>query len=87
MKDDSKIFDVPRIPSHSQATELCVQVVKNIVRKYPGTKSQEERAKTICAQFKPAIFIWSTNEGRLPVLWRKIINSIQLNGKKKLLAY
>lgn len=46
MKNDSQIINVPRIPAHSQATELCVQVVKNIVRKYPGTESQEERAKT-----------------------------------------
>lgn len=46
MHSDNEIIDVPRIPSHSQATELCVQVVKNIVRKYPGKDVQEQRIKT-----------------------------------------
>jgi hypothetical protein len=42
MESDDQIIDVPRIPSHSQATELCVQVVKNIVQKYPGKETQLE---------------------------------------------
>lgn len=46
MENNDQIIVVPRIPSHSQATELCVQVVKNVVRKYPGTQAQEERTKT-----------------------------------------
>lgn len=46
MNSDDKIIDVPRIPSNSQATELCIQLVKNIVVKYPGKEVQEERIKT-----------------------------------------
>lgn len=46
MESDDRIIDVPHIPSHSQATELCVQVMKNIVQKYPGKDAQEQRVKT-----------------------------------------
>lgn len=46
MNSNDEIIDIPRIPSHSQATELCVQLVKNIVKKYPGKEVQEERIKT-----------------------------------------
>lgn len=46
MDSKDQIIDVPRIPAHSQATELCVQVVKNVVQKYPGKETQDERVKT-----------------------------------------
>lgn len=46
MNNDNEIIDIPPIPLHSQATELCVQLVKNIVVKYPGIEVQEGRIKT-----------------------------------------
>lgn len=46
MRSNDVIIDVPRIPSHSQATELCVQLVKNIIVKYPNKDVQEGRIKT-----------------------------------------
>lgn len=36
---------MPSIPCHSQKTEFYVQIVKNIVSKYLGQESQDERVK------------------------------------------
>lgn len=41
----SFISDIKSIPAHSQKTEFFVQVVKNIVTKYLGQKSQDNRVK------------------------------------------
>lgn len=40
------IIDVPPLPVHSQATEFYVQVVKGVVTKYAGQKTQEERIQS-----------------------------------------
>jgi hypothetical protein len=42
---DSFLIDIKSIPAHSQKTEFYVQVVKNIVTKYLGQKSQDNRVK------------------------------------------
>lgn len=43
--DEDYIRNMPSIPCHSQKTEFYVQIVKNIVSKYLGQESQDERVK------------------------------------------
>lgn len=45
MQDNEAVIDVPSIPSHAQGTEFYVQAVKNVVTKYVGQKSQDDRIK------------------------------------------
>lgn len=69
MESKDQTIDVPRIPAHSQATELCVQVVKNVVQKYPSKETQEERMKTknFARSLNPQFKSRSRKKNRLPV--------------------
>lgn len=44
--ESDDLIDVPVIPSHAQATEFHVQLVKSVVTKYVGHESQEEHITT-----------------------------------------
>lgn len=43
--ESEDIIEVPNIPSHAQATEHNVQIVKSVVTKYVGHKTQDQRVR------------------------------------------
>lgn len=45
-KESQAILDVPNLPCHSQATEFCVQLVSDAVKRVVGHESQDACVKT-----------------------------------------